>query len=104
MNPCEFAPTRLREIVADLKSADDALCIVAKRPWHPDTEALLVRLTADWRVPEAVSAAGYEYFLEVIVACDEVLEGVGLHLSAQQKVEAVLHYAENDALPDWYWS
>jgi hypothetical protein len=61
-------------------------------------------LTADRRVPEAVSAAGFEYFLEVVVACDEVLDGAGQHLSARQKVEAGLHYAENDALPDWYLS
>ena len=66
----------LREVIAELESADDSLCIVAKRPWMPDTEALLVRLTADFRVPKDVSAAGYEYFLEVSVALDEVLDTV----------------------------
>lgn len=51
----------LAEIVSALESTDDSLCIVAKRPWAGESEAKLVRLTEDFRIPEEVRSAGYEY-------------------------------------------
>ncbi|WP_128003686.1 DUF7716 domain-containing protein [Piscinibacter defluvii] len=92
---------RLRDIIAELESTDASLCIVAKRPWQPDSEALLVRLTEDYRVPRDTLAQGYEYFLEVSVALDEVLNDLGSVLSIEQRMRAVLYYAEHDAYPEW---
>lgn len=91
---------KLADIVTGLDTADDTLCIVAKRPWMGDSEARLVRFTDDFRVPEEVRSAGYEYFLEVSVARDEVLSGP-VALNDDQKVAAVIYYAENDAFPGW---
>jgi hypothetical protein len=95
---------RLRDLIRDLESADDSLCMVAKRPWTSESEALLVRLTDDWRVPQEVLAQGHEYFLEVSVALDEVLDGIGDKLSNEQRVAALIFYAENDAFPEWLCS
>ena len=92
---------QLRDVIAELEYADDSLCIVAKRPWSPESETLLVRLTEDFRQPQDVQAQGYEYLLEVAVVLDEVLGGIGDKLSAEQRVEAVLFYAEHDAFPEW---
>jgi hypothetical protein len=92
---------KLSEIIAKLESLDDEQCIVAKRPWSADAEAELVKLTEDYRVPGASLSAGYEYFLEVSVTLDDVLEGLGARLTSQQRVEAVIFYAENDAYPEW---
>ena len=92
---------RLRDIIDNLESVDDSLCIVAKRPWKPDSEALLVQLTDDYRVPGETTEQGYEYFLEVSVALGEVLDGLNSALSSDQRFSAVLYYAENDAFPDW---
>lgn len=91
---------KLAAIVTGLESADDSLCIFAKRPWTGDSEAKLVRFTEDFRVPEEVRSAGYEYFLEVTVARDEVLSGP-VALSDDQEVSAVIYFAENDAFPEW---
>ena len=91
---------KLADIVTSLETADDSLCIVAKRPWSGDSEAKLVSFTEDFRVPEEVRSAGYEYFLEVATARDEVLSGP-VPLSDGQKVEVIIYYAENDAFPDW---
>lgn len=95
---------RLRDLIGNLESADDSLCIVARRPWTSESEALLVRLTDDWRVPPEVLVTGLEYFLEVSVALDEVLDGIGDKLSGEQRVAALIHYAENDAPPEWLCS
>jgi len=92
---------QLREIIDDLESVDDSQCIVAKRPWKPDSEARLVRLTDDYRIPSETTEQGYEYFLEVSVALNEVLDGLNSALSSDQRVSAVLYYAENDAFPEW---
>lgn len=91
---------KLSDIVNGLGTTEDSLCIVVKRPWMGDSEARLVRLTEDFRVPEEVLSAGYEYFLEVSVARDEVLSGP-IALNDDQKVAAVIYYAENDAFPEW---
>ena len=64
----------LAEIVANLESSDDSLCIVAKRPWTGNSEAKLVGFTDDFRIPVEVLSAGYAYFLEVSTARDEVLQ------------------------------
>lgn len=91
----------LREVVELINRESDAMCIVAKRPWGPESAAALVRLTDEYRVPDETLKQGYEYFLEVSVALDDVLEGVEDVLSTSQRFEAVLFYAENDAYPSW---
>ncbi len=90
----------LAEIVARLESSDESLCIVARRPWTADSDAKLVAFTEDFRIPNDVSFDGYEYFLEVSIARDEVLNRPFV-LSAQQRLAAVIYYAENDAYPKW---
>jgi hypothetical protein len=42
----------LAHIVSYLESADDSLCIVAKRPWKGESQAKLVSLTEDFRLPQ----------------------------------------------------
>ncbi len=91
----------LREIIERVDREADALCIVAKKPWTSESEAQLVRLTDDFRVPAKALEQGYEYFLEVSVALDEVLDGLERVLTKEQRFNAVLYYAENDAYPDW---
>ena len=94
----------LQEIIDRIEEEDDDLCIVAKRPWHKDSDALLVRLTEDYRIPADAQNQGYEYFLEVHVALEEVLKGLLDKLTLEQRLEAVLFYAENDAYPEWFYS
>ena len=81
---------QLRDVINILESKDDSLCIVAKRPWTPSCEAPLVKLTVGHRVPPETLSQGYEYFLEVSVALDEVLSGLSTLLSSEQRVEALL--------------
>lgn len=92
---------RLREIIERIDRGSDALCIVAKQPWGPESEAQLIRLTEDFKIPSELLQQEYEYFLEVSVALDEVLDGLEDILSPEQRFKAVLFYAENDAYPDW---
>jgi hypothetical protein len=91
----------LREVIATLGSSDDALCIVAKRPWSRSSEARLVRLTSDYRIPPEVLKQGYEYFLEVHIAGEEAIGDLWTRLSPEQREDAVIFYAENDASPTW---
>ena len=94
----------LSALIANLEALDDSLCIVAKRPWSSDAEAIAIRLTSDFRIPEQIKADGYEYFLEVHVAREEVLGELESQLSDEQRLAAILFYAENDAYPDWLWT
>jgi hypothetical protein len=92
----------LQEIVSNLQTISDGLCIAARRPWGPDAEAKLVELDEEFRFPNHIKEAGYEYFLEVAIARDEVLGAWHSQLSPEQCFDVVLYYAENDAWPDWF--
>jgi len=91
---------KLRDVVDDLPVLDEALCIVAKRPWSPACEVQVVPFTPEYRVPQSVLDSGYEYFLEVGTARDDVLKGMDF-LSPEESVEVLLYYAEHDAFPEW---
>ena len=95
---------QLRQIIDGIPRESDSLCIVAKRPWRADSDGKLVQLTHDYRVPNEVLAQGYEYFLEVSVALDEVLNDLDNMLSPDQRFDAVLYYAEHDAYPEWLYA
>ncbi|MGQ0511865.1 MAG: DUF7716 domain-containing protein [Betaproteobacteria bacterium] len=92
---------QLREIARNLETSDDTLCIVAKRPWSTASDAQLVRLTDECRIPQSIADAGYEYFLEVSVALEDVLGDIGPKLTEDQRLQALIYYAENDAYPEW---
>lgn len=96
----EASDLNLALIIANL-SADDTRTIVAKRPWTANSEARLVSLIDECRVPVEVLSEGFEYFLEVDIALDEVLGELAIRLSPAQRVAAVVFYAENGAYPDW---
>lgn len=91
----------LASIIANLESADNTLTIVAKRPWTANSDARLVSLTDEYRIPNDVLQEGFEYFLEVSIARDEALGELAGRLSPAQRVAAMVYYAENDAYPDW---
>jgi len=91
----------LASLVSDLKSVDSTLTIVAKRPWTGGSDAQLVSLTDNGRVPSNVLREGFFYLLEVSIALDEVLGELVNHLSLDQQVAAIIYYAENDAYPGW---
>ena len=92
---------KLRDAILSVDTTSDDLCIVAKRPWSSDSDCELTGLTDDYLVPEAVTARGYDYFLEVSVAKDEVLKHTRGLLTPDQRVAAVIYYAEFDAYPEW---
>lgn len=92
---------KLSEAIERARAVSDELCIVARRPWIPESEARLVQLTEDFRVPKEVKAAGYEYFLEVDLIRRELMDGLPQSLTSDQVVSAVIYYAEFDATPQW---
>ena len=92
----------LGQILSDLGSAADDLCIVARRPWSDASDAMLVRLDDSGQPPSRLKAEGYDYFLEVNIIKDEVLGAWATLLDSAQRSAVVLHYAEHDAWPEWF--
>ena len=80
----------------------DDSCICCRRPFHQSSEAVIVQLTPELRVPEETLRDGYEYFLEKS-GVDELLELAEGKLSTREaKAELVAHYADYDAYPAWF--
>ena len=75
--------------------------LVARPPLTWGAEAMFVQLTDDYRVPEAVKEAGYQYLLS--------REDIGnlLRFLKTKKVtsrtaaEFIIHYAITDSSPSW---
>jgi hypothetical protein len=90
----------LGELLPKVFTLDEDDVVFAKRPFRRDSEAILVRFTADSAVPPDILAAGYEYFLEVSVML-EIFDPTTCHkLTDDELVEILLYYAEFDAYPE----
>ena len=77
--------------------------ICLRAPWTADSEARVVVVDEEGRIPPDALSDGFEYFLEASVAL-EVLE-VPRHRQTKPTTEdacrLLIYYAENDAHPDW---
>jgi hypothetical protein len=93
----------LQEILDRVDELGDDQVIFARRPWTPDSEAEIGKFNDNFRVPDATSNRGLDYFLEVSVA-KEILEVFGETRPAPERIRALLmFYAENDAYPKWIY-
>lgn len=93
----------LIEAVSQLASMNDDWVLCAKRPWMFETETKITELDEDLKVPADLRAAGFEYFLEVHIA-KESLEVFGARkVNDKDKARLLIHYAENDAFPEWVY-
>lgn len=87
--------------VGKVTQMPDGTVLVAKPPLTWGAEAMFVELTDDYRVPQSIVAAGYEYLLdrddiEKLLAYLEMKK-----VSARTAAEFVIHYAVTDAIPAW---
>src|SRR5678816_263075 len=66
------AEMTLSDALRDLDqfSNNDTNTIYAKRPWSHASPAFVAEQPPDGRLPEAASAAGFSYFVEVFIAQD----------------------------------
>lgn len=91
----------LNDVVLDLDALDDESILCVRKPWAPTAECVASSPAENLGVPTPVKDAGYSYFMEVFVA-REVLGVFGATTPTQdEKVRALIYYAENDAYPDW---
>lgn len=82
--------------------ADDSV-ICAREPFHQTSEAVIVQMEEDGRIPHRVRTEGYAYFLETN-GVNELLEMIGKKRSSREtKIEFVCYYASWDAYPAWYF-
>jgi hypothetical protein len=93
----------LADIVNQLSLVAEDRIICARRPWSALAESILAQPAENRSVPSDVKAAGFEYFLEVFVA-REVLQVFGQKpATLDDKIRLLIHYAENDAYPEWVY-
>jgi len=76
---------KLRDVVEALPTLDEALCIVAKRPWSAACEVQVVPFTPEYLVPQAVLDSGYEYFLGGANGARRRSEGDGLPFAGGER-------------------
>ena len=96
----------LRDVVRWLEIADESelsmKTICLRPPWIAESEARVVEVDEDGRVPPDTLSDGLKYFLESNVA-QEVLDGLRNRraISTEDACRLLLYYAENDAYPEW---
>jgi hypothetical protein len=96
----------LRDVVKWLEAAEESevsmKTICLRAPWTADSEARVVELDEESRLPPDALSDGFEYFLETFVAL-EVLDGLRNRrvVSTEDACNLILYYAENDAYPEW---
>jgi hypothetical protein len=91
----------LLDVVSSLDRLSDELFIGVRQPWTETSECLLVPFSQDFRFPSEASAQGFEYFLELPTAKEVREVFAGRFVTASQVAQLLIHYAENDAYPEW---
>src|SRR5580693_4783212 len=92
----------LQEALSGIENLGDDDVIFARKPWTLDTEAEVGHFDAGSRIPTEMTSRGLEYFLEVFIAREEVLDGIKEFLfSNAEKCALIIYYAEFDAFPEW---
>ena len=91
--------TRLHEVLARLDDFEDSQTIFATAPWTSNSETVVVN--ENDLAENAARPSGYSYLLEVALAKDalEVWRSwrADREPSTDERCEAVIHYALNDA-------
>lgn len=93
----------LDEAVKRLDTVQEDLMLCAREPWSKNSECLLFVPDETFTVPQSLKDIGFVYFLEVSTA-REVLGVFGEKPPTdEEKVRLLIHYAENDAYPEWVY-
>ena len=91
----------LDENVRQLGTLDDDVILCVRPPWMPSSDCVITAPDENLGAPKDVKEAGLAYFLEVHVA-REILGVFGdKPPTHEEKVRLLIHYAENDAYPEW---
>jgi hypothetical protein len=93
---------KLVDAIFSVAQAGEDAVICAKEPYAWGTEAVILPMTSDHRIPEEAKRAGFSYFL----GRDDVLDLLGMIsrkvASRRTQAEFVSHYAIFDAYPSWF--
>jgi hypothetical protein len=80
--------------------SSDAI-VYARKPWHEDSESLLVVLTEGETPTAALAKEGYAYVLGTGTAQEVVEVFKGREPSEEETWRLLIHYAQFDAFPEW---
>ncbi|QSX76373.1 hypothetical protein HIV01_007830 [Lysobacter arenosi] len=92
----------LLEAIDKLLDCDGDEVLFAKRPWSEMSEAMIISLEPEQPISTEIKSAGYDYFLEAVIA-KEIVEGLGSEGTPDRQRSLLIYYAENDAYPDWFF-
>lgn len=91
----------VEEAMNQVSQAPGGSVLVVKLPLTWGADAMFVELTDDYRVPDSVKDAGYEYLL----GRDDIENLLTFlkkkKVSSRTVAEFVIHYAMTDSAPAW---
>ena len=94
----------LEELVELIDTLDDEHVICVRPPWHAGSDALVVALEPGRRIPQSVTEAGFQYFLQVAVVREVLDVFKNRPVTRAVTLKSLVHYAVHDTLPEWLYS
>jgi hypothetical protein len=91
----------VEEALTKVAQMPEGSVLVAKPPLTWGAEAMFVGLTDDYRVPQAVKDAGYQYLLDREDIEQLLAFLTKKRVSSRTAAEFVIHYAVTDSAPAW---
>lgn len=91
---------KLKELVIDLESLDEAATIYVAEPWSVDALALAEVESSAGGLPDNAAKGRFKYFLEVAIARDFLSDweiGLERPVSIDEKCDRLIRYAIDDA-------
>ena len=96
-----LAAMNVVEAIAKVAQMPEGGVLVAKPPLTWGSEAMFVELTDDYRVPQSVKDAGYEYLLGRDDIENLLADLRKKKVSERTVAEFIIHYAVTDSAPSW---
>jgi hypothetical protein len=94
----------LRDVLNEIGCLNPADTLYVQQPWSLDSVTLVLATGSTRDELYEAKKSGFAYFLEVF-AIREVLEGDEAEaLANERKIALLIHYATEDAYPDWLFA
>lgn len=77
---------------------------LAEQPWTRASEMVLRASDVDGAIPDDLRDSRFRYFLELSIIDEFILDLRQAGLSESEQLDAIIHYAEYDAFPAWFYS
>ncbi len=88
---------KLYDLILEINDETISSFVCARRPWTFESDAIIIPMPDDCRIPDEIKQSEFQYFLESTIIV-EIKQDFS-ERPTKALIETIIYYAENDAFP-----